>query len=47
MEVSVYYDPANPQEAVLQPGAKWTTYIVLVIGVVFALTGGLILAGVF
>ena len=47
MEVSVYYDPANPQEAVLQPGAKWTTYIVLVIGVVFALTGGLILTGAF
>lgn len=46
-EVSVYYDPGNPQEAVLQPGAKWTTYIVLGIGVLFALTGGLILTGIF
>lgn len=47
MEVSVYYDPENPREAVLQPGVKGTTYIVPVIGVLFALTGGLILAGVF
>jgi len=47
MEVAVYYDPANPQEAVLQPGARWTTYIVLGIGAAFALTGVLILTSVF
>ncbi len=41
-EVAVYYDPEKPQEAVLQPGAKGTTYIVLVIGVAFAITGVLI-----
>lgn len=41
-EVAVYYDPENPQEAVLQPGAKGATYIVMVIGVVFVLTGILI-----
>jgi len=38
-EVAVYYDPENPQDAVLQPGAKGSTYIIFVLGVVFAILG--------
>ena len=41
-EVAVHYDPEDPQESVLQPGATWKTYIVLVMGVVFSLVGVLI-----
>ncbi len=42
LEVAVYYDSENPSDSVLQPGAKWTTYLLLGLGVVFALVGVLI-----
>lgn len=41
-EVTVYFNPEDPHDAVLQPGTTWTTYVVLVMGVVFTLTGALI-----
>jgi len=40
-KVTVYYDPELPQNALLEPGAKWYAYMPLGFGVLFALVGGL------
>lgn len=34
-EVAVYYDPAVPETAVLEPGVTWSSYMVLGIGLLF------------
>ncbi len=34
--VTVYYNPAEPETAVLEPGVTWSSYMVLGIGLVFA-----------
>lgn len=43
--VEVYYNPAKPQVAVLEPGASWSSYMPLGLGVFFATAGGAVLAG--
>lgn len=35
MAVTVYYNPAAPETAVLEPGVTWSSYLVLVIGLIF------------
>lgn len=39
-DIPVYYDPADPAEAVLQPGANWGSYVPLILGAFFGLCGG-------
>lgn len=41
-EIAVYYDPANPESAVLRPGASFSTYIPLIFAA-FLVLGGLAL----
>lgn len=41
--VQVHYDPADPAECVLEPGATWSGSIVYLIGLGFLAIGGLIL----
>ena len=43
--VTVHYSPENPAEAVLKPGAFTSSYVLYVIGLVFLVIGGLMLAG--
>ncbi len=43
--VTVYYDPADPERAVLEPGTSGGTYIPLGVGVVFAAIGGYMAVG--
>ena len=38
-KTTVYYDPQNPAEAVLQPGAFFSTYLLMIFGAVFAVPG--------
>lgn len=38
-DVAVYYDPADPESAVLAPGANSGTYVPLIFGAVLLLTG--------
>jgi hypothetical protein len=38
-DVTVYYDPADPAQAVLQPGVNWGTYVPLILGAFFLLCG--------
>ena len=33
--VTVHYDPADPETAVLEPGVTWSSYFMLAMGVVF------------
>jgi hypothetical protein len=44
-EVEVYYDPDDPSKAVLEPGAKWMSYMVYGIGMVFFVVGLLVVIG--
>ncbi|HSY53977.1 MAG TPA: DUF3592 domain-containing protein [Opitutaceae bacterium] len=37
--INVFFDPANPQESVLERGASGKTYISLGIGLIFVITG--------
>lgn len=37
-QVSVYYDPAVPDTAVLEPGVTWSSYFVLGLGLIFVCT---------
>lgn len=45
-DITVYYDPAGPASAVLQPGASFGTYIPLIFGALLIL-GGVGLLGVY
>ncbi|MDH7578386.1 MAG: DUF3592 domain-containing protein [Bacillota bacterium] len=38
-QVPVYYDPARPEVAVLEPGASWGAFAVLGVGILFSLVG--------
>jgi hypothetical protein len=38
-EVAVYYEPEDPASAVLEPGARWQSYVLFVIGLVFLIVG--------
>ncbi|MEP3479596.1 MAG: DUF3592 domain-containing protein [Fuerstiella sp.] len=38
---TVYFDPQNPEEAVLQPGAFFTSYFMIIFGSVFAAPGAI------
>lgn len=40
--VDVYYDPQEPSNAVLEPGAHWQSYIIYAGGWMFLLVGGLV-----
>lgn len=42
-QTTVYYDPDTPSEAVLQPGAFFTSYFMIIFGSVFAVVGGIML----
>ncbi len=44
-EVNVYYDPADPFEAVLEPGTTWLSYLPIGFGAVFFLIGSGLLLG--
>lgn len=46
-EVTVYYDPASPQDAVLEPGVFMETKFAFWFGVVFIAMGALMSVGVF
>ncbi len=37
--VTVYYDPANPEFCVLEPGLKWQTWMLPIFGLVFFSAG--------
>ena len=37
--VQVYYNPEKPDVAVLEPGASWSSYVPLGVGILFALAG--------
>lgn len=43
-QVDVFYDPKHPENAVLEPGAHWQSYLVYGIGLLF-LVVGLLVAG--
>jgi hypothetical protein len=38
-DVTVYYDPESPDSAVLEPGIKSSSYTMLIMGIVFIVTG--------
>lgn len=42
-KVSVYYDPANPSEAVLETGIHGGTWVLLAVGTIFMLAGSMFL----
>ena len=44
-EVKVYYEPANPGNAVLEPGTTWSSYLVYGVGMVFLVIGVLVAGG--
>jgi len=44
-EVEVFYDPDEPSNSVLEPGAKWMSYMVYGIGMVFLVVGLLVVIG--
>lgn len=43
--VTVYYDPASPETAVLEPGITWSSYLVLGLGIIFAILPAVIFIG--
>lgn len=44
-EVDVSYEPDNPANAVLEPGARWQSYIIYAIGLAFLVVGVLTAGG--
>jgi len=43
--VQVYYDPNDPEVAVLESGTSWSCYIPIGIGIAFVIVGALLSAG--
>lgn len=43
-QVTVYYNPDNPAQAVLEPGATRGVWASLIIGIVFTIAGAIVLA---
>lgn len=43
--VTVYYDPADPATAVLEPGVTWSSYMILGMGLLFAIIAVFLLLG--
>lgn len=37
--VKVYYDPDDPKTSVLEPGAGWSSFMGLIVGIAFAIIG--------
>ncbi len=44
-EVVVHYDPAEPTEAVLEPGTTWSSYFLIGFGAIFFLVGAAMFLG--
>ncbi|MGY8749772.1 MAG: DUF3592 domain-containing protein [Pirellulales bacterium] len=44
-EIQVYYSPESPDESVLEPGATWSSYFLLIFGSIFLAVGGLVALG--
>ena len=40
-EVTVYYNPANPEQSVLEPGVQPQTWVIIIVGVVLLAAGGM------
>jgi len=44
--VSVYYNPEQPETAVLEPGLTWSSYFILFMGIIFLIVPGIIFASI-
>lgn len=44
-EIQVYYSPESPDESVIEPGATWSSYFLLIFGSIFLAVGGLVALG--
>ncbi|MDE0935855.1 MAG: DUF3592 domain-containing protein [Mariniblastus sp.] len=44
-EIQVHYSPESPDESVIEPGATWSSYFLLIFGSIFLAVGGLVALG--